>query len=166
MRKALTAFGEVLAWWAVLVVLDILFISTVSALELVVAAGGAVIAAIAARAVRTASGARLGGTRRWGTAVSAWPGAVLTDLVGLWRLTARALRGRASEGSLKTMTLAPGTGAAWACALLSATPGAYVVDVRGTRGEAPASREREVVAHVLTDDRTRLEDVLTEGPRR
>ena len=166
MRKALTAFGEVFAWWAVLVVLGILFTSTVTALELVVAAGGAVIAAVAARAVRTASGARLGPTRRWGTALLAWPGTVLTDLAGLWRLTARALRGRAPEGSLKTTTLAPGTGAAWACALWSATPGAYVVDVRGTRGEAPASREREVVAHFLSDDRTRLEDVLTEGPRR
>ena len=164
MRMAVTAFGEVLAWWVVLVVLNILFISTVSALELVVAGGGALIAAVAARAVHTASGARLGGTRRWGAAVLAWPGAVLADLVGLWWITARALGGRSPEGSLKTMTLAPGTGPAWACALLSSTPGAYVVDVHGTREAAQESRT--VVAHFLTDDRTRLEDVLTEGARR
>jgi hypothetical protein len=156
---------EVLAWWLVLAVVDVLFISTVSALELVVAAGGAVIAAVAARAVRTASGARLGGTRRWGAAALAWPGAVLSDLVRLWWATARALGGRSSEGSLQTMTLSSGTGAAWACALLSATPGAYVVDVRGTRGAAPAA-QTDVVAHFLTDDRTHLEDVLTEGMRR
>ncbi|MFJ8493180.1 hypothetical protein ACIRBZ_33255 [Streptomyces sp. NPDC094038] len=166
MHKVLTALGEVLAWWVVLAVLNILFITAVSALELAVLAGGAVIAAVAARTVHTASGARLGGTRQWGACLLAWPGALLTDLFRLWWLTARALGGRASEGSLKTMTLAPGTGAAWACALLSATPGAYVVDVRGTRGEAPAAREREVVAHFLTDGRTRLENVLTEGPRR
>ncbi|MFG2857767.1 hypothetical protein ACGFZ9_45460 [Streptomyces mirabilis] len=164
MLKALTALGEVLAWWAVLVVLNILFISTVSALELAVAACGAVIAAVAARAVHTASGARLGGTRRWGAAVLAWPGAVLTDLIRLWWITARTLGGRSPEGSLKTMMLAPGTGAAWACALLSSTPGAYVVDVRGTGGAAQESQT--VVAHFLTDARTHLEDVLTEGARR
>ncbi|MFI1735124.1 hypothetical protein ACH40E_39090 [Streptomyces acidicola] len=164
MLKSLTAFGEVLAWWVVLVVFNILFISTVSALELAVVVGGALMAAVAARAVHTASGARFGGSRRWGGAVLAWPGAVLTDLVRLWWLTARALGGRSPQGSLKTMTPAPGTGAAWACALLSSTPGAYVVDVRGTREAAQESQT--VVAHFLTDDRTRLEDLLTEGARR
>ncbi|MFD8722858.1 hypothetical protein ACFV2H_34000 [Streptomyces sp. NPDC059629] len=164
MRMAPTAFGEVLAWWVVLAVLNILFISTVSALELAVVAAGALIAAVAARAVHMASGARLGGTRRWGAAVLAWPGAVLTDLIRLWWITARALGGRSPEGSLKSMSLAPGTGAAWACALLSSTPGAYVVDVHGTQEAAQESQT--VLAHFLTDDRTRLEDVLTEGGRR
>ncbi|MFK0160579.1 hypothetical protein ACIQVL_30490 [Streptomyces sp. NPDC090499] len=165
MRRALTAIGEVLAWWVVLVVLNILFISAVSALELAVAAAGAVIAAAAARAIHTASGARLGGTRRWGVAALAWPGAVVTDLARLWWITARALGGRSPEGSLKTMTLVSGAGPAWACALLSSTPGAYVVDVR-TGGRGEAQEPRTVVAHFLTDDGTRLEDVLTEGARR
>ncbi|GHD98505.1 hypothetical protein [Streptomyces alanosinicus] len=164
MRTALAALGEVVAWWAVLVVVNVLFISTVSPLELVVVAGGALIAAVAARAVHTASHARLGDTRRWAAAALAWPGAVLTDLVGLCGVTARALGGRSPEGSLKKMTLASGAGAAWACALLSSTPGAYVVDVLEPRetGRAPQT----AVAHFLTDDRTRLEDVLTEGMRR
>ncbi|MGN5380832.1 hypothetical protein ACQ4WX_38135 [Streptomyces lasalocidi] len=164
MRKAFTALGEVLVWWAVLLVVNVLFISTVSPLELVVVAGGALIAAVAARAVHTASGARLGGTRRWGAATLAWPGAVLTDLIRLCRVTARALGGRFPEGSLKTMTLVPGTGAAWACALLSSTPGAYVVDVLEPRRTGQGSQT--AVAHFLTDDRTHLEDVLTEGKRR
>ncbi|MFD8810890.1 hypothetical protein ACFV23_05215 [Streptomyces sp. NPDC059627] len=165
MRRIPAVAVEVLAWWVVLTVLDILFVSTVSALELTVAAAGAVPAAVAARAVHTASGARLGGTRRWAAAVLAWPGAVLGDLIRLWWATGRALGGRSSCGSLQTMTLASGTGAGWASALLSSTPGAYVVDVPGTRGAAPASRT-VVVAHFLTDDRTSLEDVLTEGVRR
>ncbi|MFI2200347.1 hypothetical protein ACH47Z_06080 [Streptomyces sp. NPDC020192] len=164
MRHTVTAVGEVLAWWAVLVVVDLMFISSVSALELVVAAGGAVIAAVAARAVHTASGAGAGGTRRGGAAALAWPGAVLGDLARLCGVIARALGGRSAEGSLETVTLGSGTGAAWACALLSSTPGAYVVDVPGRqrKGGGP----RTAVAHFLTEGRTRLEGVLTEGRRR
>ncbi|WBO69530.1 hypothetical protein [Streptomyces camelliae] len=164
MRQTTATVGEVLAWWAVLVVVDLMFISSVSALELVVAAAGAVIAAVAARAVHTASGAGPGGTRRWGAAALAWPGAVLNDVLRLSALTARALGGRSAGGRLKTVTLASGTGPAWACALLSSTPGAYVVDVPGWQREG--KDRRIVVAHFLTDDRTRLEDVLTEGRRR
>ncbi|MGW2648820.1 hypothetical protein ACWC2T_28835 [Streptomyces sp. NPDC001393] len=166
MRKARAALGEVLAWWVVLVVVNVLFISTVSPLELVVAAGGALIAAVAARAVHSASGARLGGTRRWGAAALAWPGAVLTDLSRLCLATARALGGHSSQGSLKIMTLSPGTGAAWACALLSSTPGAYVVDVHVREPRRTGRASQTAVAHFLSDDRTSLEDVLTEGTRR
>ncbi|WEP00521.1 hypothetical protein A6P39_038810 [Streptomyces sp. FXJ1.172] len=164
MRQTTAAVGEVLAWWAVLVVVNLMFISSVSVLELVVAAGGAALTALAARAVHTASRARLGGTRNWGAAALAWPGAVLADLARLCAVTARVLAGRPAEGSLRTVTLARGTGAAWAGALLSSTPGAYVVDVPGRQdgGNAP----RTAVAHFLTADRTRLEDVLTEGRRR
>ncbi|OLZ74318.1 hypothetical protein AV521_01130 [Streptomyces sp. IMTB 2501] len=151
------ASGEVLVWWAVLVVLELMFISSVSVLELAVAAAGAVIAAVAARAVHTASEAGLGGTARWGAALLAWPGAVCADMAGLCRVTALVLRGRPAGGSLLTLTLKSGTGAAWACGVLSSTPGAYVVDVPG---------ERAVVAHFLTDDRTRLELLLTSGGRR
>jgi hypothetical protein len=74
----------------------------------------------------------------------------------------RVLRGRPAEGSLQRLTLKSGTGAAWACGVLSSTPGAYVVDVpreKGTEG-------RVIVAHVLTGDRTRLERLLTSGGRR
>ncbi|MEV0186191.1 hypothetical protein AB0I54_44245 [Streptomyces sp. NPDC050625] len=161
-RSWRAAWGEVLVWWAVLVVVELMFISSVSVLELVVAAGGAAIGAVAARAVHTASGAGLGGTARWGAALLAWPGAVFTDMAGLCAVTVRVLRGRPAEGSLQRLTLKSGTGAAWACGVLSSTPGAYVVDVprgKGTEG-------RVIVAHVLTGDRTRLERLLTSGGRR
>lgn len=163
MRRTV-AVGEVLAWWAVLVVVNLMFISSVSPLELVVIAGGALIAAVAARAVHTASEAGLGGTRGWGPAALAWPGAVVGDLVRLCSVTVRALAGRPAGGALKTVTLASDTGAAWACALLSSTPGAYVVDVPAPhqKGKTP----RTAVAHFLSEDRTRLEDVLTQGQRR
>ncbi|MGW0768961.1 hypothetical protein [Streptomyces sp. NPDC002676] len=156
------ASGEVLVWWAVLVVAELMFISSVSVLELAVAGGGALIGAVGARAVHTASGAGLGGTDRWGAALLAWPGAVLNDIAQLCAVTVRVLRGRPVEGSLRTMTLKSGTGAAWACGVLSSTPGAYVVDVPGGQDEAG----RTVVAHVLTGDRTRLERLLTQGGRR
>ncbi|MFJ5033814.1 hypothetical protein ACIQB5_38415 [Streptomyces sp. NPDC088560] len=162
MRQTWPTTGEVLVWWAVLVVVDLMFITPVTALELLVAAGGAAIAAVAARAVRTASGAGLGGTRRWASAALMWPAAVLGDLGRLCGVTARAVRGRSPEGSLKTLSLRSGTGAAWACAVLSATPGAYVVDVQGQEMQGG----QRAVAHFLTEDRTRLEDVLTEGRRR
>ncbi|MGW0994279.1 hypothetical protein [Streptomyces sp. NPDC002520] len=157
------ASGEVVVWWVVLVVADLMFISSVSVLELAVAAGGALIAAVAARAVHTASGAGLGGTARWGAALLAWPGAVLADMAGLYAVTVHVLRGRPVDGRLQRLTLKSGTGAAWACGLLSSTPGAYVVDVPGTKSRGEAGQT--VVAHFLTADRTRLERLLTEGGR-
>ncbi|QHA08295.1 hypothetical protein GQF42_38005 [Streptomyces broussonetiae] len=162
MRQRWAARGEVLVWWTVLVGVYLMFITPVTALELLVAAGGAAIAAVAARAVRVASGAGVGGTRRWASAALTWPGAVLADLGRLCGVTARAVSGRSPQGSMKTLSLRSGTGAAWACAALSATPGAYVVDVQGQKRQGRQS----AVAHFLTEDRTRLEDVLTEGGRR
>ncbi|MFF3821574.1 hypothetical protein ACFYYD_34240 [Streptomyces bluensis] len=156
------AGGEVLAWWAVLVVVTLMFISSISALEVVVAAAGAMIAAVAARGVHSASGAGMGGARRWGAAFLAWPGAVLADLGRLCVVTVRALRGRSPEGALKTVTLEPGTGAAWACGVLSSTASTYVVDVSGGKTEGVQT----VVVHVMDRGLSRLDRVLTVGPRR
>ncbi|MFC4466432.1 hypothetical protein ACFPH6_18175 [Streptomyces xiangluensis] len=50
----LRALSEVLAWWAALAVLWLVFITTVDALELVVGAGAALVGAVAARAARRA----------------------------------------------------------------------------------------------------------------
>ncbi|MFF4520928.1 hypothetical protein [Streptomyces bluensis] len=156
------AWGEVLAWWAVLVVVNLMFISSISTLEIVVAAAGAMIAAFAARAVHSASGAGPGGARRWGAALLAWPGAVLADLGRLCVVTVRALHGRSPEGALKTVTLQPGTGAAWACGVLSSTPSTYVVDVP----EGMTEGGQTVVVHVMDRELSRLDRVLTVGPRR
>ena len=53
-RTALTTMGELLAWWAALVVLWLFLISTVDTLELAVGAGAAAVVALAARAARRA----------------------------------------------------------------------------------------------------------------
>ncbi|MFI2644054.1 hypothetical protein [Streptomyces sp. NPDC018610] len=53
-RTALLAVGEVLAWWAALVVLWLMLISTVYTLEWVVGACAAGVGALAARAGRRA----------------------------------------------------------------------------------------------------------------
>ncbi|KUN75335.1 hypothetical protein AQJ66_36000 [Streptomyces bungoensis] len=49
-RAALLAVGELLAWWAGLVVLWLMLISTVCTLEWVVGAAAAAVGALAARA--------------------------------------------------------------------------------------------------------------------
>ncbi|MEV0634866.1 hypothetical protein AB0I77_07835 [Streptomyces sp. NPDC050619] len=53
-RATLLAVAEVLAWWAPLAVLWLVFISGVDTLELAVGAGAAGLAALAARAARRA----------------------------------------------------------------------------------------------------------------
>ncbi|MFF4394267.1 hypothetical protein [Streptomyces sp. NPDC001480] len=53
-RTALLAVGEWLAWWAGLVLLWLVLISTVYPLEWAVGAGAAAVTALAARAARRA----------------------------------------------------------------------------------------------------------------
>ncbi|MFJ2829139.1 hypothetical protein ACIPC1_16450 [Streptomyces sp. NPDC087263] len=53
-RKALFGAGEVLAWWAVLALLWLVFISAVDTLELVVGASAALVGAFAAWGARRA----------------------------------------------------------------------------------------------------------------
>ncbi|MGW0080225.1 hypothetical protein [Streptomyces sp. NPDC003393] len=54
-RTTLLAVGEVLVWWAALVLLWLMLISTVDTLEWVVGACAAGVAALAARAGRRAA---------------------------------------------------------------------------------------------------------------
>ncbi|MCX3058569.1 hypothetical protein, partial [Streptomyces beihaiensis] len=100
--------------------------------------------------------------RRWCAALLALPGAVAVDLGRLCALTADALRRRPADGELKRLDLATGSGAAWACAVLSSTPGMYVVDI----DPRESGGRQTVVAHVATGDRTRLERLLVRGRRR
>ncbi|WP_269859544.1 Na+/H+ antiporter subunit E [Streptomyces sp. RPT161] len=160
MRRA-DAVVHIAAWWAFLFVLNLMFISTVSTLELAVGAGAGVLAAVAAWAVRRASGT--GGNRGgpWARALLAWPGAVLADTGRLAGATIAALRGREVKSGIREVKLRKGTGSAWASALLSATPGAYVVDVSpGVAGFGDT-----LTIHVLGDTTTALERVLTGGER-
>ncbi|MCF3179752.1 hypothetical protein IPZ70_07340 [Streptomyces polychromogenes] len=154
---AAAAAAELLGWWAAGLVLQVLFISTLSWPELAVAAAGAALAAVAARAVRRAAGARTGGRARLLTALLLFPGALLTDTGRLAAATARVLRGRRVTGRFHTVRLRPGSGAAWVCGLLSATPGLYVVDLRPPGATA--------LAHTLPGRPTALERALTGGGR-
>ncbi|MFI1205028.1 hypothetical protein ACH4VR_37360 [Streptomyces sp. NPDC020883] len=148
----LRAAREVLVWWGLLLVLDVIFISSVTPLELMVGAAAAALGAVGARAVRRASDARWGGLARGVLAVWSWPWALFADTGRLFAFVVR--KGRA--GTLRTVELSDGVGPAWACALLSATPGTYAVDV------TPAGREgRLVTVHSLFGSRTGLERVLT-----
>ncbi|MER5537675.1 hypothetical protein [Streptomyces mirabilis] len=53
-RTTLLDAGEILAWWAVLALLWLVFISAVTTLELVVGTSAALVAAVAAWAARRA----------------------------------------------------------------------------------------------------------------
>jgi hypothetical protein len=155
------AVVNIVAWWAVLFVLNLMFISTVSELELVVAAATGLLAAVAACAVINASGTAGNRGGPWARALLAWPGAVLADTGRLAVATVRTTRGRRFRGRFQKVELKAGTGTAWACALLSATPGAYVVDVRpGAAGFGDV-----LTLHVLGDTATALERILTGGER-
>ncbi|WP_370416349.1 hypothetical protein [Streptomyces fradiae] len=147
---------EVLAWWVPLVALQMLLIGSVSRPELAVAAAGALLAALAARAVRVAAGARLGGTAGWAHALLSWPGALVADTWRLARAVVRTLRGHRVVGRFVTVRWREGTGPAWAGGLLSTTPGAYVVD------QGP---ERAALVHALPGGAGSLETALTTGGR-
>ncbi len=163
-RPGAAAVGELAAWWTVLIALYLVFISTVTVLEFAVGAAGAALAAVAARAVRIASAGGTGPGGRWAAALLSWPGAVLTDTVRLAAATAGCLRGGADPCRFRTLRLKPGTGAAWAGAVLSGTPGAYVVRVTPARPGDETSGDRLTV-HVMSAERTALERALTVGDR-
>ncbi|KQV17482.1 MULTISPECIES: hypothetical protein [unclassified Kitasatospora] len=153
------AAAETLLWWGVLMALNTVLISTVSTLEAAVGAGLALLGAAGARAMRRAADASPGGLGRLGPALWAWPWTLLADT---GRLAAVVLRPGRRGGGFREIELPAGTGPAWAGALLSATPGAYVVDVRpAARPDGP----RRMTVHALTDDAGALERALTGGGR-
>lgn len=148
------AAGELIAWWTGGLVLQMVFVDSLSLSEWAVAAAGALLAAVAARAVRVAAGARPGGRARLLSALLHWPGTLLTDTWRLAVLVARAVGGRRVTGRFHTVTLRRGVGAAWACGLLAATPGVYVAD------QGPGGR---LLVHTLPGGASSLEQVLVGG---
>ncbi|MEV7520322.1 hypothetical protein [Streptomyces sp. NPDC091371] len=149
-----TAAAELIAWWTGALVLQVLFVDTLSWPELAVAAAGALLAAVAARAVRAAAEARAGGLARLLPALLHWPGTLLADTWRLAVLVARVLRGGRVTGRFHTMTLRSGAGAAWACGLLASTPGLYTVHL------GPGGR---MLVHTLPGGAGALERALVSG---
>ncbi|MGW3230322.1 hypothetical protein [Kitasatospora sp. NPDC001095] len=142
--------AELLIWWGLLVLLNVVFISSVTPLETAVGGGIALLAALGAVAVRRTSGAAPGGPARLGAALLAFPGTLLADT---GRLALAVLSPGHRGSGFRAVRLSPGTGPAWAAALLSSTPGAYVVDVDG----------QTLLVHSLGRESSSLEGALTEA---
>ncbi|SEK46597.1 Na+/H+ antiporter subunit E [Streptacidiphilus jiangxiensis] len=147
---------ESAAWWALLFVVYLVFISTLAPLELMIGAVASALAAAGAMAVHHAARPVVGPAGHLGAALWAWPGAVVTETVHLARLTWAAARGRPARGRFSRVRLRPEVGVPWACALLSATPGSCVVDVHEDQEQVPV-----LSLHSLFDSPSRLESVLT-----
>jgi multisubunit Na+/H+ antiporter MnhE subunit len=157
-NRVLRMVGELVGWWVLLFLLYLVLISTLSPLELVVGAAASGLSAVAAWAIHRAVRPEVGPVGHWTAALWALPGTLLRETVQLACLTRAALRGRPAQGRFATVRLRPGVGAAWACALLSGTPGSCVLDVDEQPGAATVLR-----VHSLFGPRSRLETVLTEA---
>lgn len=141
--------AELLLWWGMLLLLNVVLISSVTPLEVAVGGGVALLGALGALAARRGSGATPGGTARLAPALRAFPRTLLADT---GRLVLAVLSPRRRRSGFRAVRLAPGTGPAWAAALLSSTPGAYVVDVDG----------QSLLVHALGREASALERALTE----
>jgi uncharacterized membrane protein YgcG len=138
LRTAAVGAVGVLVWWGLLFGLYVVLVSTVPSLELMVGAGLALLGALAAEAVRRAEHPRVRGSRRVAAAVAAFPLTLLRETGQLAAAVARVPLGRPQPGRTLTIRLPPGTDAACAAALLSASPGACVIDIESPSPSAPA----------------------------
>ncbi|MFF0476426.1 hypothetical protein [Streptomyces sp. NPDC004284] len=129
--------SEIVVWWAVLTAATVVFISTVSPVELLVAALAALAGAFAARRVRLAVGGRAKGGRGAVRALVALPGSVVR---GLAVLTA-ALVTDPGGATVRRIRLRPGAGAGWAGTMLATAPDTCVLDV---------PHDDEVLVHTLS----------------
>ncbi|MFC4031925.1 hypothetical protein ACFO3J_10575 [Streptomyces polygonati] len=167
MRGALAASVNVLVWWGLLYLLYLILISTGPPLEQMVGAGFALLGAIAAEAMRRAEHPALRGSRRIGAAAAGFPLTLLAETGQLAAAVARALGGGGTPGAVVTIRLTPQTDAALAAVLLSASPGACVIDIAeqtvDKAAETPATGY-DLTAHVLGRSVSRVERAL--GGRR
>jgi hypothetical protein len=128
--------AEVVVWWAVLTGLTVVFISSVSPVELVVAVLAALAGAFAARRMRLVAGVQARGWRGAPRALAALPGSIMGGLAVLGAATATD----PPRATVRRIRLRPGTSASWAGTLLAASPDTCVIDVPG---------DDEVVVHAL-----------------
>ncbi|WP_327287148.1 Na+/H+ antiporter subunit E [Streptomyces sp. NBC_01198] len=150
--RVLVTAATVVGWSGLLLVLYIVLISDVTTLEAVVGGALAVLGGIAAEAVRRAEHPRVHGGRRIAAAVAALPVSLLTETA---QLAAAVARGGRTPGEGEVVIRLPAdTDPALAAMLLSATPGACVLDTVGA----------DVTVHVLDDAPSAVERAL--GGRR
>ncbi|NJP45773.1 Na+/H+ antiporter subunit E [Actinacidiphila epipremni] len=146
-RRAVASGVTVGVWSGLLLLLYVVLISAVSPLEWGVGAGLALLGGGAADAVRRAEHPRLRAGRRAAAALAALPGALLRETGQLTAAVARALlRRRAPADAPFTVRLPAGADPAVAAVLLSATPGACVVDIAR---HTPPGAQPELTVHLL-----------------
>jgi hypothetical protein len=159
-----------LVWWALLFALYLVLIQAVSPDELGLGAGAALLGAAGAEAVRRAERPRVGGLRALAPAAAAFPPTLVQESARLAAEVYRELRrarhgGRRREaGSTVRLALDPGTSAAAAAVLLSASPGACVIDVEQGRGQGrDTGRGAVMTMHLLDRARSPVERALPGG---
>ncbi|MBV6702954.1 hypothetical protein [Kitasatospora aureofaciens] len=138
---------EIGVWGAVLTGLTVVFISSVSPVEMVVACVSALGGAFAARRMRLAAGVHVEGGRGAVRALLALPGSVVRGLAVLTVAMAPDHAG----GSVRRIRLRPGAGAGWAGTLLAASPDTCVIDV---------PNDDEVIVHALRPNAGPVEEAV------
>ncbi|HEY3482891.1 MAG TPA: Na+/H+ antiporter subunit E [Streptomyces sp.] len=156
-RGAVVTAVSLLTWWGLLFVLYLVCVSTVPPMEVVVGAAAALLGALAAEALRRAEHPRTRGVRGLVRAAVAFPPTLLRETGLLAAAVVRTLRGRAPEGELATIRLEPGASTALAAALLSASPGACVIDM--TEDGRPGGGA-ELTVHLLGERASAVERAL------
>lgn len=150
----------VAAWAVLLLALYAVLISAVSPLEWAVGGTLAVLGGVAADVVRRAEQPAVHADRRIAAALAALPATLLRETAELAAAVARALRHRRQVAGAPDAPIAvrlpAGVDAGLAAVLLSATPGACVVDIADPEpgADQEPSGGREVRVHLLgTPDR-------------
>jgi hypothetical protein len=151
-RIAATAV-ELVIWTVVLVAVWVATLTTVGALELVVAVLVAVPLAVLATATRRVLDAPAGLPAGWWRWAARLPGAVVADTARLAVATVRAIRTRTPLGCERTLPLSdppsrePDSRTSIGAITISTTPASYVADVR----------DDALIVHALSDEPSALE---------
>ena len=85
-HRGMRLAAELIGWWAPLFLIYLVFISTLSPLELFVGAAVSALAAVGACAIHRAVRPEVGPAAHWIAAAWAWPGTLVTETVQLARV--------------------------------------------------------------------------------
>ncbi|GAA3481985.1 hypothetical protein [Streptomyces yanii] len=139
---------EIAVWCAVLLGVTVVFISSVSPVELLVAGLAAVGGAFAARRMRLAAGGGIQSGRGSVCAAVLVPRAILRGLV----LLVTTMAEQPQEATVRRVRLKPGCAAGWAGVLIATSPDTCVIDV---------PHDDEVLVHALRPEAGPVEDAVT-----
>jgi multisubunit Na+/H+ antiporter MnhE subunit len=160
-RVAARIAVEIVAWWALLVGVWVVTLSSVSAPELATAAGAGLICAVATAAARRIIAESWRPDWRWLRWLPAVLAAVVADTWRAFAVAARHLRARQVPGRFVHASLdEPRTGdpaaraahLAAATLAVSVTPGSFVLDT-----DRPGHR---ITVHAITEGRPELDRVV------